>query len=195
MAGRPVCTVRPLRPRDVPAVRRLLQLYIYDLGGDRWGVNADGSFGSPGWHRRFWRRRGKHHYVVRVGRQLAGFALVDERARFAGVGTREIAEFFVLRRYRRRGVGIRTARELFARFPGRWELAVLSWNVGAQRFWRGVIRRSARGPVSERRRRAGDLTFVVHQFEARAARRLSGRRRSAPRRPASGRRGSTRARG
>ena len=39
-------TLRPLRPRDVPIVRRLVQLYIYDLVGQRWGVERDGTYGS-----------------------------------------------------------------------------------------------------------------------------------------------------
>jgi len=172
----------------VPLVRRLIQLYIYDLGGDRWGVEADGTFGSPGWHRRFWRRDHGHHFVVRLDGRPAGFALVRERAHFAGAGVREISEFFVLRKYRRRGVGTRAARALFARFPGRWEVAVLTWNP-AQRFWRGVIRRVALGRVSASRRHHGDLTFVVWHFDAtrsparaRALRRAARRRRSDDRR-------------
>jgi predicted acetyltransferase len=182
-------SLRPVRGRgDVAVVSRLAQLYLYDLGGHRWRVTADGTFGDPGWHRRFWARRGRHHFVIRVDGHLAGFAVVDERAHFAGAGTREIAEFFVLRRYRRRGVGGRVARALFARFPGRWELAELVWNTGAQRFWWGLIRALARGPAREHRRRHGDNTFLVQHFE------VSGRRRSAPRRPAAGRRASRTAR-
>jgi predicted acetyltransferase len=157
-------TVRILRPSDVAAVRQLVQLYIYDLGGDRWGVGPDGTFGSRDWHRRFWTRRGAHHFVIRAGGRLAGFALVRDRAHFAGAGMREVSEFFVLRRYRRRGVGARAARALFARFPGRWELAELSWNVGAQRFWRALLRRVAIGRIAERRRRHDDLTFLVQHF-------------------------------
>ena len=141
-----------------------MQLYIYDLGGDRWDVEADGRFGSPRWHRRFWTRRGREHFVVRVRGRLAGFALVRHRAHFAGAGVREISEFFVLRKYRRRGVGTRVARVLFARYRGAWEVAELRTNVAAQRFWRGVIKRCAAGPISESRHRNGDLTFVVQRF-------------------------------
>ncbi len=157
-------TLRRLRRADVPLVRRLIQLYIYDLGGDRWGVEPDGTFGSPDWHRRFWRRRGGHHFVVRVDGRPAGFALVRRRAHFAGTGVQEISEFFVLRRYRRRGVGTRVARALFVRFPGSWEVAVLTWNP-ARRFWRGVIGRAAVGRVICTRRRHDDLRFIVWRFE------------------------------
>ena len=164
-------TVRRVRSADAPALRQLIQLYLYDLAGDRWPVRRDGTFFSPGWHRRFWSPRERHRFVLRTGGELAGFALVRDRAQFAGVSAREISEFFVLRKYRRRGVGTRAARALFARFPGRWEVAELAWNIAAQRFWRRVIRRCARGAVVERRHRHGDLRFVVQEFETAGARR------------------------
>jgi predicted acetyltransferase len=157
-------SLRPLRRTEIPAVRRLVQLYIYDLVGERWGVEADGTFGSRAWHRRFWARRGRHHFVIRVGRKLAGFALVCDRAHFAGAGVQEIAEFFVLRTYRRRGVGTDAALRLFGRFPGRWEIAELTWNVAARRFWRPLIRRCAVGAVVEHTHRHGDLGFFVQHF-------------------------------
>jgi predicted acetyltransferase len=145
-------------------VRRLVQLYIYDLGGEHWDVERDGTFGSPAWHRRFWTRRTRHHFVMAVDGRLAGFALVRDSAHFAGAGAREISEFFVLRKYRRAGVGRYAARWLFAKYPGEWEVAELVWNRPAQRFWRAVIAESAHGPVREQRHRDGDLTFVVQQF-------------------------------
>ena len=91
-------TLRPLRRADAPAVRRLVQLYIYDLVGEHWGVEADGTFGSRAWHRRFWSRRGRHHFVIRVDGKLAGFALVRDGATFETADdAHEISEFFVLR--------------------------------------------------------------------------------------------------
>ena len=145
-------------------MRRLVQLYIYDLGGDRWDVQADGTFGSPAWHRRFWTRRTRHHFVIHLDGRLAGFALVRDHAHFAGDSVREISEFFVLKKYRRGGVGRYAARWLFARYPGEWEVAELLWNVPAQRFWRNVIAQAAHGTVTERRVRDDDLTFVVQRF-------------------------------
>ena len=163
-------TLRPLRPRDVPIVRRLVQLYIYDLVGQRWGVEADGTYGSARWHRRFWRRDDRHHFIVRVNERPAGFALVRELPVVDGVPSREMAEFFVLRTYRRSGVGTRVARALFRCFPGRWQLSVLSWNVIARPFWRRVIRRVAVGLAVTRARRQGDLTSLVWHFRTAAPR-------------------------
>jgi predicted acetyltransferase len=160
-------TLRPIRRSEVGAVRWLIQLYIYDLGGAYWDVEPNGAFAPPAWHRRFWTGRGRHLFVMRVRGRLAGFVLVRDRAQFAGAQAREISEFFVVRKYRRRGVGTRAALDVFGRFPGPWELAELSWNVAAQRFWRRIIRRIAVGGYTERRRRQprGDLIDVVQHFE------------------------------
>ena len=163
-------TLRPIRPGEHPAVRRLVQLYIYDLGGALWDVDPRGAFGSAAWHRRFWSRRGRRLFVIRVDRRLAGFALVRDRATFAGRAAREISEFFVLRKYRRRGVGTRAALCLLTQRRGPWELAELSSNVGAQRFWRRVVAALAVGGYTERRWRHDDLEFVVQHFETAASR-------------------------
>ncbi|HEV8586275.1 MAG TPA: GNAT family N-acetyltransferase [Methylomirabilota bacterium] len=157
-------TLGPVRPGDVPIVRRFIQLYIYDLGGDRWTPERDGTYAPPRWHRRFWRRRGQHHFMMRVDGRPAGFALVRDRADFAGAGVREIAEFFVLAPYRGRRFGTRAALQIFATFPGRWEVSVLTWNP-AQRFWRRIIRRVAAGRVVASRRRHHGSPFVVTHFE------------------------------
>jgi len=179
-------TLRRLRRRDVPIVRRLVQLYLYDLVGERWGVEPDGTYAPSRWHAQFWRRDGRHHFVVRVAGRPAGFALVRELPPVDGVATREMAEFFVLRTHRRRGIGTRVARALFARFPGRWELSVLTSNATAQPFWRRLIRRVAVGRIASHKRRKGDITSVVWHFETAAPPKRSDARRS--RNAAAGRR-------
>ena len=95
-------------PGDVPTLRRLMQLYLYEIGSDDgWDIGADGLYGNAERIEAFWSEPGRRTFLIRVEGALAGFALVNERAWFAGPGTREISEFFVLRRYRRRGVGAR----------------------------------------------------------------------------------------
>ena len=47
----------------------------------------------------------------------------------------DVAEFFILRGYRRHGVGMRVAHELWRRFPGHWEVRVTERNRAAHTFW------------------------------------------------------------
>jgi len=143
-------------PDDIPVLRRLMQLYLYDIGSaDGWDVGREGLFGDSERIERFWTEPGRHSFLIRVDGVLAGFVLVRDEAWFAGAGTREVSEFFVLRRFRRRGVGERVATALFDLFPGRWEVVQMHSNADAQAFWRAVIGRYT-GGVFEDGERTGE---------------------------------------
>lgn len=134
-------TLDPLARADAPVLARLLPLYEYDYS-EYGGVDLDAQGLFPtidvdaiwGEHDR--------NFLLRVDGHPAGFALVTRHASYLGDGEANLlAEFFVVRRHRRRGVGERAAVELFGRFPGRWELRTLPANAGAIAFWRRVLAR------------------------------------------------------
>jgi len=51
----------------------------------------------------------------------------------------EIAEFYVVPKYRRSGLGNSAAKQLFDRYHGNWKISVLKENQGAAKFWRETI--------------------------------------------------------
>ena len=143
-------TLEEAGPDAVPVLRRMMQLYLYDLGTiDGWNISAEGFFGDPGKIERFWSERGRRSFFIRADGALAGFVLIRDEAAYAGPGTCEISEFFVLRKFRRRGVGEQAARLAFDLAPGRWELSQLASNVAAQQFWRAVIGRYTGGHFTD----------------------------------------------
>src|SRR5438445_444520 len=146
--------VREARREDTPVLRRLMQLYLYDLGTiDGWDIGDDGLYGIEARIEGFWTDPNRRSFLVRVDGKLAGFALVRDGAHFAGDGTREISEFLILRRYRRRGAGERVARRVFDMFPGRWEVTELGSNVGAPAFCPAGRRFCSGGDVKPMRTR------------------------------------------
>lgn len=60
-----------------------------------------------------------------------------------------LCEFFVLNRFRKRGIGMDAMEQVFRRFPGNWELEYLVANAPAAFFWRRVISQHAPGPVEQ----------------------------------------------
>ena len=62
---------------------------------------------------------------------------------------RAIAEFFIMRKYRRRGIGCAVACQIFDRFPGKWEVQQMVSNQRAQFFWRRVIAHYTNGQYHE----------------------------------------------
>ena len=132
------------RPEDAPVLAALFELYAYDLSDAlALDVGDDGHYPVPPFDAYFSDPR-CHAFLVRVEGRLAGFALVRERSRLTGdERVRDVAEFFVMRRYRRHGVGEQVARGLFRRFPGPWEVRQKFANVAATAFWRRIIGRYA----------------------------------------------------
>jgi predicted acetyltransferase len=128
-------------------LRQLFELYAHDFSpmtgedvNDATGMWTDDAFLTNAW-----RDPHFHPYLLKVNGKWAGFAWVEE-----GSYTRPdedehwlMEEFFILRKYRRQGIGEWFARALFARHPGMWEVGEIHENVDAQRFWRKVIGRYA----------------------------------------------------
>jgi predicted acetyltransferase len=142
--------IAPAAPEDRPRLAALFELYAYDfsemLGLD---VGDDGRFSVPALDA-YWTDPRRHPFLIRVGEKLAGFALVHQGSRLTGdEEVWDMAEFFVMRRYRRHGVGQQAARWLFEQFRGRWEVRERAENHAATAFWQRAIGRHTGGRFEE----------------------------------------------
>ena len=155
---------------DRPLLVNLMQLYSYDwsplVGLD---VDAEGRFAGVDLNP-YWGDDLHHPFVLRVDGRPAGFALIVGRSRLTGtVGVHDMAEFFVMRRYRRQGVGSAAARAAFDAFRGPWEVRQRDEHQEATRFWRAVIDRYSGGEYTESRCDDASWKGVVQRFKTRAA--------------------------
>jgi predicted acetyltransferase len=138
----------PATLRHKPIVRSLLQFYLYDFSEmEDLHVDFSGHYVYP-YLDNYWTEPGRYALLVRCGGHWAGFALVrtleqgDHRHY-------QLAEFFIMRRYRRRGLGRAVAAAVFDRFPGRWEVNQIIANTAATAFWRQVIGDYTNGGYTE----------------------------------------------
>jgi len=157
---------------DEPVLRKLLQLYAYDFseitGGD---VGEQGEFEHEVPLDRYWPEPDRHAFLAKADGKLAGFALIRERSALSDdPETTDVVEFFVMRKYRRQGVGRTVATRLFELFPGRWEVREMRQNVAAHAFWRNVIGRYTGGRYEERLIEDERWHGPVQFFEAPAGR-------------------------
>lgn len=118
----------------------LLELYAHDFSEFHdVQIGEDGKFGYKNLPL-YWSDPGRHPFLIRVDGDLAGFVLLKRGSEISGNDkVLDVAEFFVLRAYRRRGIGTHVAHELWTRFPGSWEIRVVQSNVSADQFWARVI--------------------------------------------------------
>ena len=99
------------------------------------------------------------------GEELAGFALVRAGSRVTGSpDVMDVAEFFVLRGARRRGLGMSAAHALFSAFPRVWEVRVRRTNVAALEFWSRTAEAWVRQPVVSSPFRAEGVDWDVLRF-------------------------------
>jgi predicted acetyltransferase len=127
--------------RDAAVLSNLLELYSHDLSEVfALELGANGRFGYERLPLYWLESERRLPFLIRAATQLAGFALItrgspasDEPDVF------DIAEFFVLRRYRRSGVGRQAAFLLWNRFAARWIVRVSEGNQEGLRFWTNVI--------------------------------------------------------
>jgi predicted acetyltransferase len=140
--------ILPASLEDKSLVRRMMELYLYDFSEfDQADLDQHGCFGYP-YLDHYWTEDGRHPFLVRVDGRLAGFVLVNQHTWVKG-NERAIGEFFILKKYRRQGVGKKAAFHIFDRFPGKWEIGEMASNLPAQQFWRKVVREYTGGHYEE----------------------------------------------
>jgi predicted acetyltransferase len=71
--------------------------------------------------------------------RLAGFALLNTASHSGQPLDHNMAEFFIVRKHRRGGIGTAAARTIFHGRPGIWEAAVARRNPGGLAFWRNAV--------------------------------------------------------
>jgi len=130
----------PATPEQRPIVANLLELYSHDFSEFHdVELGEDGRFGYPDLSH-YWSEPDRFPFLVRINDKLAGLILVRKGSRVSADETVwDMAEFFIVRHYRRRGIGTHIAQEMWRRVPGTWEIRVMETNDAARRFWAHAI--------------------------------------------------------
>ena len=121
---------------DRSIVSNLWQLYMHDLSEFR------GSILQPNGRYRddrlltYLEYEDHWAYLIRSDDEVAGFALV----RKSNLETSLMGEFFIMRKFRRLGIGGKVVASLLSEFPGNWEIPFQNENPKAALFWRRTIR-------------------------------------------------------
>ncbi len=107
----------------------------------------------------YWTEPGRYPFLIYADRKIAGFALVrqlDEDSAYS------MAEFFILRKFRKQGIGRIVACQIFDRLPGKWEVEHEEGNLSAHAFWKRVIAHYTNNTYQEEKTEKGTLfAFLV----------------------------------
>jgi predicted acetyltransferase len=157
---------------EAPVLANLIQLYIHDLS-DVFNLDPgpDGRFAYDKLPLYWSEPERRFPLLIRCGGKLAGFTLVTRGSPVTDdPDVFDVAEFFVLRRYRRAGIGRRAATLLWERFAAPWTIRVSEGNREGCRFWGGVIAEYTNGAMMQTRREARPDPWRVFWFDSRRTR-------------------------
>ena len=160
------CEIVQVPESDKLVLRRLMELYCHDLSAYvQLDVDQNGLFGYRHFEA-YWTEPGRHPFFIKMAGKHAGFALVNSHCIVVtDPQAHAMAEFFIMKKYRRSGLGRRAAIEIFNRFPGKWEVTQVATNVPAVAFWEAVIDEYTRGQYETTRSEKKGIPRRVIMFE------------------------------
>lgn len=136
--------------KDKTIIYNLMQLYKYELSFFEDETTTfkmlDSGLYELKYIEKYWEDENRHPYILKCDNELAGFVL----QRFNEENMNEIAEFFVLNKYRKLGAGTFMANRIFELYKGKWEVRTLLKNERAQNFWRNIIRKFSNDNFEEK---------------------------------------------
>ena len=158
-------TLVPASVRDELLLSNLLELYVHDLSEVFPAeLSEDGRFGYEALPLYWSEAERRFPFLIKCAERVVGFALATAGSPASDDPcAHDVAEFFVLRRYRRSGVGRRAAFLLWSTHRGRWTVRVAEGNVAALHFWGDAISQYTRGAF-EQSRRSDSVEWQVFTF-------------------------------
>lgn len=130
----------PAGPEQAGLIRNLYQFYAYESSDwEEEDVEVDGRFYVNDAHMdRYWQSPGWSASLVLFDGFIAGFVLV-EQSELPGMDVLELADLFVLKRYRRQGIGCAVAAQMLATPGSDWLVRYYGQDEVAVAFWQAVL--------------------------------------------------------
>ena len=127
-------------PEDAELIRNLYQYSAYESSDwEQEDVEADGSFYIHDEHlARYWHDPQWSANLLLVDGYIAGFLLI-EGSELPGIEALELADLFILKRYRRKGIGRAIASQVLCSGEANWLVRFYDQDEVSQAFWRTVL--------------------------------------------------------
>ena len=151
---------------DESVLANLIELYSHDLSDVfELELGANGRYGYSKLSLYWTEKDRRFAFLIKVNGLIAGFALVTRGSPVSDdPNVLDLAEFFIVRRYRRQGLGDRVARTIWDRFAGQWTVRVSVANRGGCEFWQNLIGEYTAGKYEEYSRPGTKHPWRVFSF-------------------------------
>jgi len=131
--------LKRINVEDKEILKNLIEKYDYEFSQwDNRDVNKLGLYGYD-YLDCYWTEEKRWAFFIVVDGNLAGFVMVNNYLEVNEETDYSLAEFFVMYKYRRSGVGRFAAIKVFDMFHGKWQLKRHPKNIASVHFWNEVI--------------------------------------------------------
>lgn len=151
-----------------PVIAQLYELYTYEMTDlADFDINDNGFYGYDDLPL-YWEESKRYPYLIWINKKIGGFVLVQQGSPIND-DTRiwDIAEFFVMRKFRGKGIGQFVAHHLWRQHQGEWQIRVWENNNVAHKFWDKTIQNFIKKPIVPNRiSYQGHEGLLVYQFQS-----------------------------
>ncbi len=151
-----------------PVIAQLYELYTYEMTDlADFDIHDNGYYGYDELPI-YWEDPNKHPYLVWVNNKLAGFVLIQKGSPIkADPDIWDVAEFFIMRKFRKKGIGQVVALQIWKRLSGTWQVRVWDNNIAAHSFWDKAIKKFSKKSITPVKIiYQGHDGLLVYQFES-----------------------------
>ncbi len=131
--------IRQVTVDEKEILRNLLEKYDYEFSQwDQRDVDRSGLYGYA-YLDHYWTEANRWACFILVDDRLAGFAMINAHPEIPEPMDYALAEFCIMPKYRRHGIGRIAAYQVFDSFHGKWQLKRHPHNISSVHFWNAVI--------------------------------------------------------
>ena len=138
--------LRQVQIEDREILANLLEKYDYEFSQyDGRDVNKLGLYGYK-YLDYYWVEENRWAYFIEVDGKLAGFVMINNYSEAEDIETDySVAEFFVMYKYRRKGIGKQAFFMAADLHRGKWQLRRHPKNIGSVYFWDNAVNEYTKG--------------------------------------------------
>lgn len=143
--------LRRVNTDEKEIVYNLFNYYLYDMSEyTGWNLDSTGKIDfDTSILEIYWKEEDYYPYFILCDSEIAGFSFIRKDP--FNESFYDIGQFFVLRKFKGKGIGRRAFELSVSKYPGKWLTRVLPNNKGAMSFWIKVISEITHGEYNVRK--------------------------------------------
>ena len=143
-----------------------MELYAYDFTEFcNFDIGDNGFYGYE-YLPLYWIEPTRFPYLIYVNKKIAGFILVQKGSPISNDSAIwDMSEFFIMKKYKRHGIGTAAALKIWQQFKGPWQVRVWMNNPIACSFWLHAIQKFTSDPIKTKVN-LKEENWIVYTFES-----------------------------